>query len=259
MSRDTALGALLWLLVAALAAEAQPATRVPMIGFIEAGSRSANQHLLDAFRRGLRDLQYVEGQNIVIEDRWAEGRAERFPELMAELLRLKVDVIVVASTPGAGAAKKSTSTVPVVIWGVSDPVGIGVVASLARPGGNITGVALGTEDGLPGKRIELLQEAVPTLTRVAALWNPDARSLEPQIKELRAAATTRKVALHSFEVRSVSEFDGAFSAISRAHVGGLIVVADPLTFRHREDVVRLATRSRLPTIYGFSEFAVWAT
>ncbi len=250
-----ALSALVWLLVAALTVEAQPTTTVPRIGFVEAGSRSANQHLLDAFRRGLRDLRYVEGQNIVIEDRWAEGRADRFPELIAELLRLKVDVIVVASTPGASAAKKSTSRIPVVVWGVSDPVGIGIVASLARPGGNITGVALGTEDGLPGKRVELLKDAVPSLTRAAALWNPDARSLEPQVKELRAAATALKIALTTFEVRNAGDFDGVFRAISQAHVGGLIVVADPLTFRHRENIVRLATQARLPTMFGFSEFA----
>src|SRR5215467_5010840 len=144
---------------------------VPKVGWIEAGSRSANQHFLDAFRQGLRDLQYVEGQNIVIEDRWADGRAERFPELLAELIRSKVDVIVVASTPGASAAKRSEISTPVVFWGVSDPVGIGLVASLGHPGGNITGVALGTEDGLPGKWVELLREAVPNATRLAMLWN----------------------------------------------------------------------------------------
>jgi ABC-type uncharacterized transport system substrate-binding protein len=255
MSRHAALVAVLWFLIAAVAAEAQPVTKVPRIGFVEAGSRSANQHLLDAFRKGLRDLRYVDGQNIIIEDRWADGRADRFPELISELIRLKVDVLVVASTPGAGVAKRITNTVPVVVWGVSDPVGIGVVASLARPGGNITGVALGTEDGLPGKRVELLKEALPVLARVAVLWNPNARSLEPQVKELQAAAATRKLTLHIFEVRNVSELEGAFSAMSKTRVGGLIVVVDPLTFRHREDIVRLATQARLPAISGFSEFA----
>jgi putative ABC transport system substrate-binding protein len=253
-SVSSGFGAILWVLVAALPLKAQPTTG-PRIGFVEAGSRSANQHLLDAFRRGLRDLGYVEGQSIVIEDRWADGRAERFPELIADLVRLKAAVIAVASTPGAVAAKQSTNTIPVVIWGVSDPVGIGVVASLGRPGGNITGVALGTEEGLSGKRIELLKEAVPALTRVAVLWNPDAPGLQRQITELGAAATTLKVALRTFEVRSVSEFDPAFGAISKEHVGGLVVVVDPLTFRHREDVVRLANQARLPTMYGFSEFS----
>ena len=255
MSRRTALFSVLWLLVAPVAVQAQPVTKVPRIGFVEAGSRSANQHLLDAFRNGLRDLRYIDGQNIIIEDRWADGRADRFPELISELIRLNVDVLVVASTPGATVAKRTTNTVPVVIWGVSDPVGIGVVASLAHPGGNITGVALGTEDGLPGKRVELLKDALPDLTRVAALWNPNARGLERQVKELQAAAATRKLTLHTFEVRNAGELDGAFSAMSKTHVGGLVVVADPLTFRYREDIVRLARQARLPAIYGFSEFA----
>ena len=240
--------------LAARAAKAQPANKVPRIGFVEAGSRAANQHLLDAFRQGLRDLRYIEGQSVLIEDRWADGRADRFPELLADLIRLKVDVIVVASTPGASAAKQITNTVPVVIWGVSDPVGIGVAASLAHPGENITGVALGTEDGLPGKRVELLEEAAPNVTRVGALWNPDARSLESQVTELRAAAATRRLVLQTFEVRKAIDLQSAFSAMSKAHVGGLVVVADPLTFRYREDIVRLAAQGRLPAVYGFSEF-----
>jgi putative ABC transport system substrate-binding protein len=244
--------AALCFILMSFSAEAQ---RTPKVGWIEAGSRSANQHFLDAFRQGLRDLQYVEGQNIVIEDRWADGRAERFPELLADLIRSKVDVIVVASTPGASAAKRSESISPVVFWGVSDPVGIGLVASLGHPGGNITGVALGTEEGLAGKWVELLSEAVPNATRVAVLWNPGARGLELRVKELQAAAATLKLKLYIFEVRNVSEFDGAFNAISKTHVGGLIVMVDPLTLRNRERIVRLAAQTRLPTIYGFSEFA----
>jgi ABC-type uncharacterized transport system substrate-binding protein len=246
------LTAALCFILMSFSAEAQ---RTPKVGWIEAGSRSANQHFLDAFRQGLRDLQYVEGQNIVIEDRWADGRAERFPELLADLIRSKVDVIVVASTPGASAAKRSESITPVVFWGVSDPVGIGLVASLGHPGGNITGVALGTEEGLAGKWVELLSEAVPNATRVAVLWNPGARGLELRVKELQAAAATLKLKLYIFEVRNVSEFDGAFNAISKTHVGGLIVMVDPLTLQNRERIVRLAAQTRLPTIYGFSEFA----
>jgi putative tryptophan/tyrosine transport system substrate-binding protein len=246
------LTAALCFILMSFSAEAQ---RTPKVGWIEAGSRSANQHFLDAFRQGLRDLQYVEGQNIVIEDRWADGRAERFPELLADLIRSKVDVIVVASTPGASAAKRSESITPVVFWGVSDPVGIGLVASLGHPGGNITGVALGTDEGLAGKWVELLSEAVPNATRVAVLWNPGARGLELRVKELQAAAATLKLKLYIFEVRNVSEFDGAFNAISKTHVGGLIVMVDPLTLQNRERIVRLAAQTRLPTIYGFSEFA----
>ena len=242
------------LLAAPLAVEAQQATKAPRIGFVEAGSRSANQHFLDAFRQGLRDLRYVEGQTIVIEDRWADGRPDRFSELIVELIRLKVDVLVVASTPGADAAKKITSTVPVVFWGVADPAGTGLVASLGHPGGNITGVALGTEDGLAGKWAELLKEVVPNATNLAVLGNPNGPGLAPRVKELRAAAATLKLTLHIFEVRSVKEFDGAFNAMSKTHVGGLIVVVDPLTLRHRESIVRLAAQTRLPAVYGFGEF-----
>ena len=231
------------------------AQRTPNVGWIEAGSRSANQHFLDAFRQGLRESGYIEGQNIVIEDRWADGRVERFPELIAELIRLRVDVLVVASTPGTVAAKRISSTLPVVFWGVSDPVGIGVVASLGHPGGTITGVALGFEDGLAGKWVELLRQAVPNLTSLAALRNPDARGNEARVKELGTAVAALKLQLHIFEVRSAGEFDGAFQAMATTHVGGLIVIVDPLTLRHRERIVRLAAQTRLPTIYGFSEFA----
>jgi len=243
------------LFAAPLSGQAQPAGKVPMIGWVEAGSRSANQHFLDAFRQGLHDLKYVEGQNIVIEDRWAGGQEDQFPTLIAELIRLKVDVLVVASTSGAAAAKSTARTTPVVFWGVSDPVGIGVVSSLGRPGGNFTGVSLGFEDGVAGKWLELMREAVPNALRIAVLWNPDARGALGRVHELRMAAATLKVTVQTFEVRSAREFDGAFTAMSKAHVGGLIVVVSPLTLRHREQIVRLAAHTRLPAIYGFSEFA----
>jgi putative ABC transport system substrate-binding protein len=242
------------LLAAPLVAEAQTPGKTPRIGFVEAGSRSANQHFLDAFRQGLRDLRYVEGQTIVIEDRWADGRPDRLPDLIAELIRLKVDVLVVASTPGADAAKKITRSVPVVFWGVADPAGTGIVASLGHPGGNITGVASGLGVGLAGKWAELLKEAVPNATQLAVLANPDGPDVAPRVTELRAAAVTLKLTLHIFEVRSVKEFDGAFNALARTHVGGLIVLVDPLTLRYRETIVRLVAQTRLPAVYGFGEF-----
>src|SRR5260370_15098485 len=232
-----------------LAAGAQPAAKAPRIGFVEAGSRSANQHFLDAFRQGLRDVRYIEGQTIFSEDRWADGRPDRFPELIADLIRLKVDVLVVASTPGADAAKKVTSSVPVVFWGVADPAGTGVVASLGHPGGNITGVALGTEDGLAGKWTELLKEAVPNATQLAVLGNPNGPGLVPRVRELRTAAATLKLTLHIFEVRSVREFDGAFKAMSKTHAGAPIVVGDRRTLRYRETIVRLAAHAPLPAVY----------
>ena len=249
----TGTGAVLF--AAPRAAETQSQARPARVGFVEAGSLSANRHFLDAFRQGLRDLGYVEGQSIVIEDRWADGRSERFPALIAELIRLKVDVIVQASTSGALAAKKATSTIPVVFWGVSDPVGIGLVATLGRPGGNMTGLVLGFEDGLAGKWVELLREAVPKVSHLAVLWNPEAGGAEGRVKELRTAAGVLNLTPHIFEARNVNEFEGAFAAMARAHLGGLIVVPDPLTLRHRDQVVRLAAQTRLPATYGFPEFA----
>ncbi len=151
MDRRVFLGSLT-LLVAPLAAEAQPARKSPRVGFVEAGSRSANQHFVDAFRAGLRELGYIEGQNITVEERWAEGRIERFPDLLRDLLRQKVDVIVQASSPGAVAAKKITATVPVVFVGVNDPVGLGLVESLARPGGNLTRLSLAFTERFSSQR-----------------------------------------------------------------------------------------------------------
>jgi len=234
-----------------LAAEGQP----PRIGFVEAGALSVNRPFLDAFRQGLRELGRVEDRSILIVDRWADGNANRFPALLGELIQLKVDLIVVASTPGALAAKKATSTVPVVFFGVTDPVGIGVAASLGHPGGNMTGVALGIEDGLAGKWVELLMEVVPKVTQIAVLRNPDARGGEPRLRELQTAAVTLRLTLHTFEVRNMNDFDSAFTAMSKAHVGGLVVVADPLTLRYRDRLVQLAARRQIPATYGFPDFA----
>jgi putative tryptophan/tyrosine transport system substrate-binding protein len=253
MDRRVFLGSLAGLLAAPLAVGAQQAGPA-RVGFVEAGSLSANRHFLDAFRQGLRELGYVEGRNIVIEDRWANGRSERFPALIAELIRLRVDVIVPASTAGALAAKKATSAVPVVFWGVTDPVGIGLVERLGRPGGNMTGLALSFEDGMAGKWVDLLREAVPQTAQLAVLWNPESTN-EPRVKELHSVAAVLKLSLHMFEARNVNEFDGSFAAMARAHLGGLIVLPDPLTLRHRDHVVRLAAQTRIPAAYGFPEFA----
>jgi len=251
MERRAFIGVIAVGLAVPLAAEAQQ----PRIGFVEAGALSVNRLFLDAFRQGLRELGYVEDRSILIVDRWADGNVNRFPALLGELIRLKVNLIVVASSPGALAAKKVTSTVPVVFFGVSDPVGIGVAASLGHPGGNMTGVALGTEDGLAGKWVELLVEVVPKATQIGVLRNPDAKGIEPRLRELQAAAVTLRLTLHTFEVRNVKDFDSAFAAMSNAHVGGLVVVADPLTLRYRETLVQLAARRRLPATYGFPDFA----
>ena len=243
------------LLAAPLAVEAQQPGTLSRIGFVEAGAPSANQHCLDAFKRGLRDLGYVEGQNIAIEERWAEGRSDRFPALLAELIRLRVDLIVQASTPGALAAKTATTTIPIVFVGAADPVGNGIVASLARPGANLTGFSQGDDIGLGGKRLAFLKEAVPKLAQVAVLWNPTARGLETRVKEMQGPATSLRVKLQAFEVRTESELDGVFAAITRARADGLAVLTDPLTLRHRIPIVNLAAKTRLPAVYGFGEFA----
>ncbi len=229
--------------------------KIPRIGFVEAGSRSANQHFADAFRAGPHELGYTEGQNITVEERWADGRIERFPELLADLLRLKVDVIVQASSPGAVAAKKVTATVPIVFVGVNDPVGLGLVESLARPGGNLTGLSLAFTEGFAGKWVELLREAVPKTSQVAVLLNPLYSRNETLWKEMEKAAATLGVKLTSFQVRDANEFDGAFATMTRGGMGGLIVLTDPLTLRYRVQVVELAGTRRLPAMYGFGEFA----
>jgi ABC-type uncharacterized transport system substrate-binding protein len=240
-------------LAAPLAAGAQSA-RVSRIGFIEAGSRSTNRHFLDAFRQGLRELGYVEGQTIAIEDRWADGQSDRFAGLLNEMIQSKVDAIVQASTPGALAAKKMSTTIPIVFWGVIDPVGLHLVASLAHPGGNMTGLALDTEEGLPGKWVELFKETMPRVVRIGALWNPDARGLERRVAELAMSAARLGLTLHRFPARTVDDVDSAFAALAKAHVGGVIVVTDPMTLRHRARIVQLAAQTRLPAIYGFGEF-----
>ena len=243
------------LLAALPTAEVQPSGRTPRIGFMEAGAPSANQHFLDAFKRGLRELGYVEGHNITIEERWAEGKNDRFPALVAELIRIKVDVMVVASTSGALAAKAVTTTIPIVFVGAADPVGNGLVASLGRPGASITGFSQGDDIGFGGKRLALLKEAVPRLAQVAVLWNPTARGLENRVKEMYGPAATLKMTLKQFEVREASQLDGVFAAIARARVDGLAVLTDPLTLRHRVSIVSLAAKGRLPAVYGFGEFA----
>ncbi len=242
------------LLAAPMATDAQQPAKVPRIGFLEAGSPSVNRHFANAFRQGLHDLGYVEGQNIIIEERWAEGKTERFPDLLGELIRLKVDVIVQASSPGALAAKRATATIPIVFVGVSDPVATGLVAGLARPGGNITGLSLAFSEGFAGKWVELIKEMVPRGSRFALLWNPDGGGIGASVKETQIAAAALGVRLRSFEVRDQNQLDGAFAAMTGRRLAGLIVVTDPLTLRHRTRIVELAAKSRLPAMYGFGEF-----
>jgi len=242
------------LVAAPLAAEAQPAGATSRIGFLEAGSRSVNQHFADAFREGLRELGYTEGQNVRIEERWADGRPERFPDLVTDLLKLRVDVIVAASNLGAMAAKKATTSVPIVFVGASDPVGAGLVESLARPGGNVTGLSLAFEEGFAGKWVELLKEAVPRASRVAVL-SDQASLVRGSLRDMETAATALGVKLYEIGVQEASEFEGAFATMARDGAGGLIVWTSPLTLRYRAPIVQLAATRHLPAMYGFGEFA----
>ena len=235
------------LIAAPLAAEAQQAGKVPRIGFLGvfAGPN------FDALRQALCELGWVEGQNIVIDHRSAEGRLDRLPDLAAELVRLKVDVIVAEGTQGVTAAKKATETIPIVmIAGSTDPVGLGFIASLARPGGNVTGLSYSVGPDIAGKGLGLLKEAVPKVRRVAILSNP-ANPVQPLfIRELKVAARALGVQLQLLEARGPDEFDGAFAAMTKERVGALLVVADGMFFFHRARLVDLAARGRLPAAYG---------
>ncbi|PYM52979.1 MAG: ABC transporter substrate-binding protein, partial [Candidatus Rokuibacteriota bacterium] len=222
------------LLTAPLAAEAQQAGRVPRIDFLSLTSPSDRPPLLDAFRQGLRELGWVEGQNIVIDYRYAEGRVDRLPDLAAELVRLKVDLIVAsAGTQAATAAKNATETIPIVMIYVRDPVGTGLIASLARPGGNVTGVSGSAGLELFAKQLELLKETVPKIRRVAILSNPANAYHQLAITEVNVAARSLGVQLQLLEARGPNEFDGAFAAMATERVGALLVLSDAIFSSHR--------------------------
>ena len=237
-----------------LASHAQQAGKVPRIGFLGAVTPEDFPHLEEAFREGLRELGYVEGQNLAIEYRWAEGRAERLPDLAAELAQFKVDAIFAITSAAARAAKSATTTIPVVFVGVSDPVRYGLVASLARPGGNMTGLGHFTPE-LNGKRLELLKEAVPRLSRVAVLWNTGNESHEEQLKDLASPARTLGMHLRPAGVQKPEDLEGAFQTMAKEQAGGLMILASSLTHRHLTRIADLAVKHRLPSIMEFSEFA----
>ena len=255
MNRRTFLATLsLATLAAPLAAESQQAGNVPRIGHLFVLPWSVTEHLREAFRQGLRELGYVEGQDIVIEFRSAEGRVERLPDLVAELVRLKVDVIVAAPDVSIEAARQATRTIPIVMAVSFDPVGVGFVASLARPGGNITGLStLGTE--LITKRLELLKEVIPKLSRVAVLWEADNPSSAVHLREIQVTAPALGVQLQSLSLRGPNpDLESSFRAAMSERASALITVAGPLTFGHRTRIVDLAAKSRLPTLYDVREF-----
>ena len=239
------------LLAAPLAAHAQQVGKVYRIGILEPVPAAQNATNLDALRRGLRDLGYVEGRNLVIEYRSADGRAERFPDLASELVRLKVDVIVTRGTPAANAAKNATATLPVVIATMGDPHAI--VASFARPGGNVTGVTTFSTE-LIGKRIEILKELVPRLSRVALLHNMGNPAAPPEWDETKKAAQSLGVQAEILDVRSQDDLGRAFELAIRRHVDALVIGADGLTQLHQQPIVQWAARNRLPATYPARDF-----
>jgi putative ABC transport system substrate-binding protein len=256
MERRTFMGMLAGgLLAAPLAAEAQQAAKVPRIGYL-GDTRSATPHLREAFLQGLRDLGYVEGGNLVIEYRSAEGKFERYPALAAELVALEVDVILAGSTPAAVAAKQATRTLPIVFAATRDAVGSGLVTSLARPGGNVTGLSLLAPE-LVGKRLELLKQAVPGVTRVAVLWQAGGqveRTEKDMLKGADVAARALGVRLQVVEARGPADIDRAFSDMTRARAGALAVLGGTMFSNERRRLVDLAATNRLPAVYGFREY-----
>jgi putative tryptophan/tyrosine transport system substrate-binding protein len=234
------------LLAAPLTVDAQQG-KVFRVGFLTAYSNNADAPLFDSFRLGMRELGYEEGRNIAYQTRWAEGRLERLPALAAELVALKLDVMLAASTPAVLAAKKATTTIPIVMTSVGDPVGTGLVDSLARPGGNITGNTTIIGE-MAGKRLELLKQLVPHLSRVAALGFPGDPIFAVQMRHAEAVARSLKVDVFPVEIRAVSELDRAFETIVRQRADGVLRLGDPLVVPGRQRTSELARQYRLPTM-----------
>ena len=241
------------LLAAPLAAEAQQAGKVWRVGYLDQGSAERNKPYLEAFQRGLRDLGWVEGKNVAFEIRFAEGKTDRLPALAAELVRLKVDLIATSSTPAALAAKQATMTIPIVIGFAADPVGSGIVRSLARPGGNITGW---THQGLElrAKYLELLKEAVPEATRFGVLWNPANPVHQSSMEVIEASARRLKVDLYPVGVREPKELESAFSLLAGKRADALVVYPDGMFHSQTSLIVALAAQRRFPAIYGIRDY-----
>jgi putative ABC transport system substrate-binding protein len=240
------------LLAAPLAAEAQQTNKVHRIGYLFYGSPGPSREI-DAFRQGLRELGYIEGQNIVVEYRFASGQIERYPRLAAELVRLKVDVIVAPATPQALAAKQATSSIPIVFVLVADAVGAGLITNFARPGGNITGLTSSSAE-LGGKRLDLLKQMVPKASRVAVLYDPTDRSNVLILKELQESVPMLGIILQPLEVREPREFEGAFIAITRDGTHAMFGTPGGLTFAHSKVLVGLASKHRIPAMWGHRSF-----
>lgn len=245
-----ALGTLLSALCVSV--EAQQAKKIPRIGFLGNSTPALEANLIGPFREGLSELGYVEGRSIFIEWRWAEGKYERFPELIGELIQLKVEIIVTAGTPASLAVKKATSSIPLVMIAVGDPVGTGLIKSLAHPGGNVTGLTSIAAD-LEGKRLELLREVVPALSHVAVFWNPASPFQVVAEKEVQAAAQALRIKVLSLGVQAQEQLENAFATIRRERPGALNVLADRLFLHNRMAIMDFATKYRLPGVHAYVE------
>jgi putative ABC transport system substrate-binding protein len=237
------------LLVRTLPVHAQPVAKVPRVGVLFPGTPAIATQFVEAFNHGLRERGYVEGQNIVVERRFGDAKLERIVEVAGELVRLKVDVIVTATDVAITAIGRQTQAIPIVMANSTDPVGTGFVASLAHPGGNVTGIASISPD-LNAKRLELLKEAVPGLSRVAIIWNPDDRGGVLDYRETESAAPSLRLQLQSVEVSRSADFERAFSALTTGRPEAVIVVPSALTYTNRDQIASLALKHRLPSMYG---------
>ena len=247
-----ALGAML--LALSFPAEAQQAKKVPRIGLLTTGFPASIAHLLEGIKQGLRELGYVEGQNVLLELRYGEAKVEQLPLFAADLVRLKVDVIVAIPNPAIEAVRQATQTIPIVMPIGSDPVGVGFVASLARPGGNITGLSAYSPE-LNGKRLELLKETVPKLSRVALLMSPNIPGNANDLKETELAARSLRLRTQLLEVRGSSDLDSVFKTMTKERAEALVVFpGQPTLFANRKQVVEIAAKNRLPAMYPLADY-----
>jgi len=235
-----------------LAARAQQPAKIPRIGFLGNSTATMEANLIGHLRDGLRELGYEEGRNVIIEFRWADGKYDQFPALVAELLAAKVDVIITAGTPATLAIKKATSTVPLVFIAVGDPVGTGVVPNLGRPGGNITGLSSIAPD-LEGKRLELLREVVPKLSHVAFFLNPANAFHTASMRQARVAAQSLGIKLQPMEVNKSEQLDGAFASIVKEKPDALLILADRIFLHNRKRMMEFAIQQRLPSVNAYRE------
>jgi putative ABC transport system substrate-binding protein len=238
---------------ASRAAFAQQVGKVYRVGYMSAPTRASVEPVLQAFLRALRELGWIEGQNLIIEYRWADGKIERLPDLAAELVRQKVDLIVAPAASAALAAKKVTSSIPIVMMFPIDPVEQGLVTSLRRPGGNVTGTTMAPSPAIFGKQLQILKEAIPRASRVAVLWNPADASFAVQTKEVEAAARSLGIRLQHVEARGPEEFDSAFASMARERAEALLLGGSSTFLAHGTRVAELAIKGRLPTMNHFRE------